>query len=80
MIEQMRADFPDAAKWEEWSAEDQAEIGAEIRAALEANDAEALAYWAEELARAAGEWRSFGARVRAAEERMKTTAKKARAG
>ena len=76
MIEQMRADFPDAARQEEWSAQDQAEIGAAIREAIAANDAEAQAYWSRELARAAGEWRAFCARVREAEERMK----KARAG
>lgn len=80
MIEQMRADFPDAARYEGWSAEDQAEFGAAIRAAIAASDTEALAYWSQELARAAGEWRRFCASVREAEERMRAASRKARAG
>lgn len=80
MIEQMRVDFPDAARQLEWSAEDQAEIGAVIRAAVAAQDTEALTYWAWRLATAAEEWRRWRARVRQAEERMKVAAQKARAG
>jgi len=78
MIEQMRADFADAASWEGWSEADKVEIGAAIRDAIAANDAEALAYWSRELARGAEEWRRFRARVREAEARMR--AKKAGAG
>jgi hypothetical protein len=70
-IAQMRADFPLAAKARDWSERDQADIGVAIKAAIAANDAEALAYWSQYLVRAAGEWRDFCASVRAAEQRMK---------
>lgn len=71
MIEQMRADFADAASWEQWSAADQAEIGEVIRDVIARNDSEAIAYWSRELARGAEEWRRFRARVREAEARMR---------
>lgn len=71
MIEQMRTDFADAARWEEWSADDQAEIGAVLRQAIADNAEEALAYWAWRLGAAAEEWRRWRARVRQAEERMR---------
>lgn len=71
MIEQMRADFADAASWEGWSEADKAEIGAVIREAIAANDVEALAYWSRELARGAEEWRRFRSRVREAEARIR---------
>ena len=71
MIEQMRTDFPLAAKAERWSAEDQAEIGAAIKAAIDANDTEALAYWSGQIAEAAATWRAWCNRVRLAEARIK---------
>lgn len=78
MIEQMRADFADAARWEGWSEADQAELGVVIREAIAANDADAITYWSWRLATAAEEWRRWRAQVREAEARMR--AKKARAG
>lgn len=80
MIEQMRTDFADAARWEDWSEADQAVIGAEIRAASAAHDDAALAYWAWRLATAAEAWRCWRARVREAEVRIKAAAQKARVG
>lgn len=80
MIEQMRLDFPLAAKQEDWSAEEQADIGAAIRAAIETNDSEALAYWSQQLAASAAAWRAWCARVREAEARMRDAAQKARIG
>ncbi len=71
MIEQMRIDFPAAAKAEEWSAEDQAAIGEAIKAAIAGKDAEALAYWAGRIADAAARWRTWCERVRAAEAAIK---------
>lgn len=80
MIEQMRGDFADAARWEAWSAEDQAAIGSVIRDAIAANDTEAIAYWSWCLAKSAEEWRRWRARVREAEARLKAAARQARAG
>lgn len=74
MIEQMRLDFPAAAKAEEWSAEEQADIGAAIKAAIAAKDAEALAYWSKRIADGAARWRAWCERVRAAEAAIKAEA------
>lgn len=71
MIEQMRLDFPAAAKAEEWSVEEQADIGAAIKAAIAAGDTEALAYWAKRIADGAARWRAWCERVRAAEADIK---------
>lgn len=71
MIEQMRLDFPLAAKAEEWTAEDQAVIGEAVKAAIAAGDDEALAYWAGRIAEAAGRWRAWCERVRAVEAAIK---------
>jgi hypothetical protein len=71
VIEQMRLDFPAAAKAEDWSVEEQADIGAVIKAAIVANDAEALAYWAGRISDAADRWRVWCERVRAAEAAIK---------
>lgn len=75
MIEQMRSDFPLAAQAEEWTAEDQAEIGAAIKAAIDAGDAEAVGYWAVVLAEAAARWRSWCDSVRKVEAAMKASSK-----
>lgn len=79
MIERMRADFSLAAKAEQWSVEEQAEIGAVIKAAIEANDAEVLAYWSGRIDEAATRWRDWCARVRLAESRIKAAAETKRA-
>lgn len=71
MIEQMRLDFPLAARVEEWTAEEQADIGAAIRAAVAANDTEALAYWSKRIADAVARWHAWCERVRAAEANIK---------
>lgn len=75
MIEQMRRDFPLAAKAEQWSVEEQADIGGAIKAAIAANDAEALAYWAKRIADAAARWHAWCERVRAAEASIKAARK-----
>lgn len=71
MIEQMRLDFPLAVKAEQWSDEEQADIGAAIKEAIAANDADALAYWAKRIAAGAAQWRTWCERVRAAEAAIK---------
>lgn len=71
VIEQMRLDFPLAAKAEEWTAEDQAAIGEAIKAAIAAGDDEALAYWAGRIGEAAARWRAWCDRVRAIEADIK---------
>lgn len=75
MIEQMRLDFPLAAKAEEWTVEEQADIGAAIKAAIAAKDTEALAYWSKRIADAATRWRTWCERVRAAEAAIKAARK-----
>lgn len=74
-IDRMRADFPLAALAEGWSAGDQAEIGAAIKAAMDAGDAETIAYWSAVLAEAAGRWRAWCERVRQAEATMRVSGK-----
>lgn len=44
-IDRMRTCFSVAAVWEGWSPEEQAEIGAEIRAAIDSGDEEVIKYW-----------------------------------
>ncbi|MBK8161495.1 MAG: hypothetical protein IPK59_23030 [Rhodospirillaceae bacterium] len=75
MIEQMRLDFPAAAKAEGWSVEEQADIGLAIKAAIAAGDAEALAYWAKRIADGAAQWRAWCERVREAEANIKAARK-----
>jgi hypothetical protein len=71
VIEQMRLDFPLAAKAEEWTAEDQAAIGEAVKAAIAAGDDEALAYWAGRIGDGAARWRAWCDRVRAIEAAIK---------
>ena len=75
MIEQMRLDFPAAAKAGEWSVEEQADIGAAIKAAIASGDTEALAYWAKRIADGAAQWRAWCERVREAEANIKAARK-----
>jgi len=72
-IERMRVAFVLAAAWEGWSASDQAEYGAAIRAALEANDEPALAWWEQCLEQASG-LAYMADLCRAAEARIKAAA------
>jgi hypothetical protein len=74
VIEQMRLDFPAAAKAEEWSVEDQAAIGDAIKAAVAAGDAEALGYWSGRITEAAARWRAWCKRVRDIEAGIKAAA------
>lgn len=74
VIDQMRIDFPAAAKAEEWTVEEQADIGAAIKVAIAAKDAEALAYWSKRIADGAALWRAWCERVRAAEVSIKAAA------
>lgn len=68
-LDRMRRAFLSAAAWCGWSEADQAEIGAEIRAHVEAGNEEALAYWAAYLEYLAG-WELLGRLCRAAEARI----------
>lgn len=69
-LNRMRRAFLSAAAWCGWTEADQAEIGAEIKAVVDAGDEEALAYWAERLEALAG-WAHLAALCRAAEARIK---------
>lgn len=71
MIDQMRIDFPLAAKAEGWTAEDQAAIGEAVTRAVAAGDAEALNYWAKRFGDGAAWWRAWCDRVRAIETDIK---------
>lgn len=48
-LQRMRLCFKVAVAWGNWSAEEQAEYSAAIRTAVEGNDVEALAWWAQYL-------------------------------
>lgn len=76
-LNRMRRAFLSAAAWCGWSEADQAEIGAEIRAAIEAGNEEALAYWSARLEQLAG-WTHLAARCRAAEARIRASAQQQR--
>lgn len=71
-LERMRVAFVVAAIWEGWSPADQAEYGAEIRAAIEAGNHVALEWWAEYLERASG-LPHLTAACRAAEAHIKAS-------
>ena len=75
MIEQMRLDFPVAAKAEGWSVEEQADIGLAIKDAIADGDGEALADWAKGIPRAAAQGRAWCERVREAEANIKAVRK-----
>jgi len=66
----MRRCFSVATFWNGWSKAEQAEIGAEIRAALDAGDAEIIAFWQTWLEDMSGLER-MTALCRAAEARIK---------
>ncbi len=70
-LNRMRRAFLGAAVWCGWSDTDQEEIGAEIRAAVEAGNEEVLAYWAARLEELAG-WARLATLCRAAEARIRT--------
>lgn len=53
-LDRMRECFLVAARMRQWSEADQEEIGAEIRAAVEAGDEEAIAAWQQHLEAASG--------------------------
>lgn len=72
-VNRMRRCFGVAAIWNDWSEQDQAEIGAEIRAASETNNAEALDWWAQFLEEESGLAHLSGL-CRAAETRIKCAA------
>ena len=76
-LNRMRRAFLSAAAWCGWSEADQAEIGAEIKAAVDAGNEEALAYWAARLEQLAG-WLHLAQQCRAAEARIRTSAQQRR--
>lgn len=71
-LERMRTAFVVAAVWEGWSAADQAEYGAQIKAAIDAGDQVALEWWAEYLEQASG-LEHLASCCRAAEARIKAS-------
>lgn len=77
MIERMRLDFQVAVVWCGWSEEDQAELGAEIKAAIESGDQDAIKAWANWLAEQSGS-EFLAARCRLAEQRIHHEAELAR--
>ena len=76
-LNRMRRAFLCAAAWCGWTEADQEEIGAEIRAAIETGNEEALAYWAKQLEELAG-WARLATLCRAAEARIKAQPKEQR--
>lgn len=76
-LNRMRRAFLCAAAWCGWTEADQAEIGAEIKSALDAGNEEALAYWAARLEALAG-WAHLAALCRTAEAHIKAHLKEQR--
>lgn len=72
-LNRLRRAFLSAAAWCGWSEADQEDIGAEIRAAVEAGNEEALAWWAAYLEALAG-WAHLTTLCRAAEARIHAAA------
>lgn len=69
-LQRMRLCFKVAAVWCDWSEAEQAEISAAIRADIEANDVDDLAWWAWYLEEASG-LEYLAARCRAFEASIK---------
>lgn len=69
-LNRMRRAFFSAAAWCGWTEVDQADIGAEIKAAVESGNEEALAYWSWRLEQLAG-WARLAERCRAVEGRVR---------
>lgn len=76
-LNRMRRAFLSAAAWCGWTEADQAEIGAEIKSALDAGNEDAPTYWAAHLEALAG-WAHLAALCRAAEARIKAQPKEQR--
>lgn len=74
-LARMRLCFKVAAVWCGWSEAEQAEISAEIRAAVDARDPEMLAFWAAWLEDMSG-LEHITALCRAAEARIKESKRK----
>lgn len=71
-LERMRLAFVVAAVWAGWSAEDQAEYGAQIRGAIDSGNQVALEWWADYLEQASG-LEHLTSSCRAAEARIKAS-------
>jgi hypothetical protein len=69
-LARLRQCFLVAARMRQWSEAEQAEIGAEIGAVLQAGDAEAIAAWLQHLEEASG-LAHLGQCCRAAEARIR---------
>lgn len=71
----MRADYVLVRRWwkeaEGWTEAELAEADRGVKAAVDSNDAERIALWANWLAGLAEEVRRFTSMVRSAEERMR---------
>lgn len=76
-LNRMRRCFLVAAVWNGWTEADQAEFGAAIKAAVDAGDTEALAWWADFLEQASG-LAYLTALCRATEARIKAAAEERR--
>lgn len=74
-INRMRRCFRVAAVWEEWSEQDQTEIAAAIREAIDAGDQDILAGWMAWLEDISSLER-MGTLCRAAEERIRSERRK----
>lgn len=72
-LERMRLTFSVAAEWLSWSAEDQAEFGAEIRSAIDSGNKQLLAWWNDYLEESSG-LKRLAKLCRAAEARIKAAA------
>lgn len=74
----MRADYVLVRRWwkeaEGWTEADLAEADRGVKAAVDSNDAERIALWANWLAGLAEDIRRFTSMVRAAEDRMRAAA------
>ncbi|OJW77992.1 hypothetical protein [Thiobacillus sp. 65-1402] len=74
----MRADYVLVRRWwkesEGWTEADLAEADRGVKAAVDSNDAERIALWANWLAGMAEEIRRFTSMVHAAEDRMRAAA------
>ncbi len=72
-VNRMRQCFLVAAEWHGWSEQDQAEFGAEIKAAIEGENEVALAWW-EAYLEEASSLTQLNSLCRAAEQRIRVAA------
>lgn len=76
-VDRLRECFLVAATWNDWSVADQAEIGVEIKTAIDSGDEAFITYWAKYLEEASG-LSHLSALCRAAEARIRADKQAAR--